>query len=723
MVPSDGADFGALEGCTLKEKTTGEEFEWTALVEEDDVDEDVMDSADLARAPPQDDLFMGSGDANDPGDENPAAASGFGRLEGEPRLRPGLALSRPPISSATSAFDMGEEDDEDSTLASQRHVVNADTPSPSLSSARDAQENASPGRRSSGNISDAGDRNHRSRARDLISRELLDELSHEHDECGEGRPSTPLAAGFETPSDPGTLSPRDAPQRMYSYGNVIGVHMVPTYGLMSMDHWDWKTDAPEFVPSSMKGIGPTHSFVDSSVVAGGCAPGAWPMSAPQPAQPPPGQIGPVDDQGVDSMDGVRLSQIRQHYEWQLRSKSDELNSMRNRMQQLEIETAQVRASWELERRNLVRQICHHRAVLERYCIPTEEAGRGAGMTGAEGRGFYPAFEPSAPSSWYGSAASALTQAPGEGTGLQDDSSTSSLDSKMRQLNSLLQEGQVASQLRLGQSDSFAEEDPGTGPRDEASQNGRTNGEAGYSSGNIATTLRAMFPHATIRTRSDGEPDTSEEVLSRSWPSQGRGEASRGTENEHAAGYEPAFSSSQPEAGRSIEWHKRQLERATGGTVDERACRVLQALPDKEAKEALLKVDELMQSQSGNCRNLSSILQSVCRKIERRIGGRPPSREESRYSASRGAGGADSTPISGEGGRSRRERRIDEEGDAFQGSSGSEWNGVGSRDPADTFPSAGQTRAALSVGFKAGAPLPLHSDVSATASQHPRHEVY
>lgn len=675
MVPSDGAECGALEGSALRERAHGEESEPNELVEEDDEDEDDMDSADLARALPQDALFMSGRGADDLGNGNLAAVSGSGLLEGEPRSRPGLALSRPPISSATSAFDVGEEDDDDSTLASRRHVINADTPSPSRSSARGTQENASPSRRSSGNASDAGDRNHGSRARDLISRELLDELSHEHDEWGEGRPSTPLAAGFETPSDTRTPSPRDAPQRTYSYGNPAEV---PSDGLMCMDHWDWKTDAPEFVPGSMKGIAPAHSFVDSSVVAGAFAPGAWPMGAPQPP-PPPGRIGPVDGQGADSVDGVRLSQIRQHYEWQLRSKSDELHGIQNRMQQVEIETAQVRASWELERRNLVRQIGHYRAVLDRYCIPIEEAGSGAGMTGPDGPGYYPAFEPSAPSSWYGSTASAQTQAPGDGTGLQDDSSTSSLDSKMRQLNNLLQEGQVASHRRLGQSDSFTEEDPGTGPRDGASKGG-ANGDDGYSSGNIATTLRAMFPHATIRTRSDDEPDTSEEVPSRSWPSQGRGETPRDPDNENVAGYEPAFSSSQPEAGRSMDWHIQQIERATGGTVDDRAYRVLQALPIKEAKEALLKVDELMQSQGGNCRNLSSILQSVCRKMERRMGGRSASKEESRYGASRGVGGANSLPISGEGGRSRRARRLDEDGDAFQESSGSEGNGVGRGPP-------------------------------------------
>merc|ERR1740120_158144 len=46
-------------------------------------------------------------------------------------------------------------------------------------------------------------------------------------------------------------------------------------------------------------------------------------------------------------------------------------------------------------------------------------------------------------------------------------------------------------------------------------------------------------------------------------------------------------------------------------------RSLQTLKVDLALEALHKVEELVRSQGGSCRNLSSILQSVCRKLERR----------------------------------------------------------------------------------------------------------
>jgi hypothetical protein len=62
---------------------------------------------------------------------------------------------------------------------------------------------------------------------------------------------------------------------------------------------------------------------------------------------------------------------------------------------------------------------------------------------------------------------------------------------------------------------------------------------------------------------------------------------------------------------------KSLERTTGSKVDERALASLQSLPYSDAKEALLRVEELVQSQGGHCRNLSSILQSVCRKLAKK----------------------------------------------------------------------------------------------------------
>merc|ERR1719454_2647248 len=64
-----------------------------------------------------------------------------------------------------------------------------------------------------------------------------------------------------------------------------------------------------------------------------------------------------------------------------------------------------------------------------------------------------------------------------------------------------------------------------------------------------------------------------------------------------------------------------LEQETGSEIDDRAMMSLRNLPVRLALEALQKVDDLVQSQGGQCRNLSSILQSVCRKLERWSSGR------------------------------------------------------------------------------------------------------
>merc|ERR1712048_1537252 len=67
---------------------------------------------------------------------------------------------------------------------------------------------------------------------------------------------------------------------------------------------------------------------------------------------------------------------------------------------------------------------------------------------------------------------------------------------------------------------------------------------------------------------------------------------------------------------SIEQHVQWLERSTNGKVDDRALRSLWALPMKDAQEALRRVEDMVREQGGHCDNLSSILQSVCRKIEK-----------------------------------------------------------------------------------------------------------
>lgn len=228
-------------------------------------------------------------------------------------------------------------------------------------------------------------------AQDLISRDLYDEL--EPGSWGDGRLTPALRpAGFEMSSDPQRFEVERSqeqcgsgqrPHCSHALGpsgqgirgqGCSGTGSIGKDGLMCIDHWDWKTDAPEFVPGGMKGV----------VAVGAGQPAAdpcsvqWAMSRPV-CSPLP-QVGPPTAVHVDAqypktpdciVDSAHLAQVRAQYEWQLRSKTDEFREMQDRMNHLEIETEQVRASWEIERRGIVRQIERFRGILERHNIPLQ----------------------------------------------------------------------------------------------------------------------------------------------------------------------------------------------------------------------------------------------------------------------------------------------------------------------------------------------------------------
>ncbi|CAE7475525.1 SNF2 [Symbiodinium natans] len=109
-------------------------------------------------------------------------------------------------------------------------------------------------------------------------------------------------------------------------------------------------------------------------------------------------------------------------------------------------------------------------------------------------------------------------------------------------------------------------------------------------GDVASTLKAMFPHAKVRTGSEG---TSEQT---------------GNEDEGAD------SLSDPEVKSRLE----VLQTSTSSELDDRALKSLGSLEAAKALEVLQKVEELVEAQGGECRNLSSMLQSVCRKMERKM---------------------------------------------------------------------------------------------------------
>lgn len=477
-----------------------------------------------------------------------------------------------------------------------------------------------------------------------------------------------MGSAPEPPTASAQAAPAEAVESMPG-GEVAAAAKATGNGLMCIDQWDWKTDAPEFVPGGMGaliGAAPEGQGVNAAAEApaagpGGCD-GGWGMvPAPAAGRGPPG--GSLVNASGGSAEGTRVVQLQAQFEWQLQTKSEELSEMQSQMNQLEIETAQAKASWDSQRRSLVRQVGQYRGVLERYCIPLQEASSGTLDNAAAGSW----SDPSASSQWAGAAAGhagALAGAhvgPGGGGGAEGggERAPSSLDSKMRQLNSLLQEG--SSTRRRGAQDAAgaADAEALAQPAKEGPDGGAGKG---YSSGTVATALRHMFPHATIRTSKPIGDDK---------------DVADGTGDQEARGIEQVM---------------RRLERQTTSHVDERAMRALTSLNAKDAREALGKVDELVTAQGGTCRNLSSILQSVCRKIEKRSGKAPRGEDEgfarplerlhadsggAAGGASRSAGVAslsagDGKAAAADGPRPSRARRLaDEDGDAFAAASSSD----------------------------------------------------
>ncbi|CAK9065262.1 unnamed protein product [Durusdinium trenchii] len=64
----------------------------------------------------------------------------------------------------------------------------------------------------------------------------------------------------------------------------------------------------------------------------------------------------------------------------------------------------------------------------------------------------------------------------------------------------------------------------------------------------------------------------------------------------------------------LEQHLFQLQSMVGSAIDERAKQTLLSLPPEHGKAALGKVEDIIHEQGGVCRNLSSMVQSVCRKV-------------------------------------------------------------------------------------------------------------
>jgi len=74
---------------------------------------------------------------------------------------------------------------------------------------------------------------------------------------------------------------------------------------------------------------------------------------------------------------------------------------------------------------------------------------------------------------------------------------------------------------------------------------------------------------------------------------------------------------EPELSAEVQKAMSKLERKAGSSIDAQARQILQTLGSDIARQAVQRAEELLQAQGGKCNNLSSMLQSVCRKLKRR----------------------------------------------------------------------------------------------------------
>jgi len=306
--------------------------------------------------------------------------------------------------------------------------------------------------------------------------------------------------------------------------------------------WEWKTDAPEFIPGSMTGAGkdalqhaqqqqqqqqqPPLAVAKGTVqaVVANASPSAR-QTIPQlpqlkqTSQLPMGSdkavaacaLGvPVSSSGEFSGSAI-LSQIRGQYETHLRERNNQLEVIKQYTRQVKIETAQRRASWEKEKQGHLQQLGQYRVLMNQYCGPREDAncsGSGHNMRATVKQS--PFFTPSGPLQWthessgreqesvvdcHGTRdcevlclAGSLPEHPGpDWCGAHEDLLRDGSDQQDTGSSEVCLAGSVADSLRDGEQASARLDCRDIGNQDV------------YSTSFVASTLRAMFPHATIRT--------------------------------------------------------------------------------------------------------------------------------------------------------------------------------------------------------------------------------
>mmetsp|Transcript_6176 Transcript_6176/g.15098 ORF Transcript_6176/g.15098 Transcript_6176/m.15098 type:complete len:926 (-) Transcript_6176:161-2938(-) len=471
---------------------------------------------------------------------------------------------------------------------------------------------------------------------DIISYDhCINQLPDEYNVDGTSTP--PMCIG--TPSEPGsprqgTMGPGTSFRDEAHMQNMQNMQWIPAMG-----SWDCAADfVPgcavmgcngEFIAGSDQGMGvwAMQQIVDHTT---GCTQWIVPMSGNADCSglggpcgggeefdhdcnyiACDGSVGLVGCMDVDGMQGcieevVDPSQMGEQYTWDVqRNEEEELGVMQKRMCDLEHHRSQMQRSWEREREGLVRELERYREVLQRYAIPLEEACD---------RALPPSFPKKSSTESEIKSSGKKSKADRESRGADV---ASSLDAKMKRLNGLLLEDPPR---RRGKDDGFGNADdepmptPGGATESTASPDeSNSNPDGEESTGGvskIASTLQALFPNAKVHTRADAEGDLDASFETKDFKSRHDRFGSKIQEYRRKVG---AMADSE------VDDLATKLETNTRSAIDDRALHALQALPASLALEALQKVDDLIESQGGSCRNLSSILQSVCRKVERKGG--------------------------------------------------------------------------------------------------------
>lgn len=272
----------------------------------------------------------------------------------------------------------------------------------------------------------------------LLSSDLLNELSAaNHDD------------GSETGYDDGCRTPSEPDAHMMMQMGQMGTGWNPSAEmLVAVDPWEWKIDAPEFVPGMAAPPAPRNQ---------------------QMMRTGPSDTGSSQARNVSSMHGGHagsngsMSQVKAAFEFQMQQKEEKIKQIWNQLQKIEAESAKEKTDWENEKSRLLRMIDKISRLLDHHDMnsPAGRQVRGPNLGSAEASEPWADTQPGTLRQALNNASSSAKQ----GSGSQPPRGT--LDSKMQRLNDLLHA-----------------ESPEEGASTQQSPS-------------IVSTLQEMFPHANV----------------------------------------------------------------------------------------------------------------------------------------------------------------------------------------------------------------------------------